>query len=162
MKTTRKILSLVMALVLILSMSVMASAATITSTYYHTVTKTATSTSTSVVSTVGVHHTKGTADTIGYTVYAETKTFNTSIFPSSYRTKLVEAYRAEGFVTSLNIAAESGYKTIPASMASGIYQVKLIYRSGSGSWSVSADGGSTLAQGTFTSAPINYTITVST
>ena len=161
MKVSRKILSFALALALILSMAVMASAATITETYYYTVTKTSTSSTTSMVSDVMTNHVQGTADSIPYSVSAKTYTFNTSIFPSNYRSQLLQAYSAEGLLQSLTVKAESGYKTIPASATTGAYSVVLIYRTGNGVWSVSTNSNATLTSGTFTSAPISYTILAS-
>ncbi len=161
MKFSRKLISFTLVIALVFSMAIMASAATITETYYYTVTKTSTSTSTSMVSDVMTNHVQGTADSIPYSVSAKTYSFNTGVFPSAYRTQLVQAYTAEGLKQSVTVKAESGYKTIAASAATGSYSVVLIYKSGNGVWSVSTNGNATLSSGTFTSAPINYTILLS-
>jgi len=142
-------------------MVVMASAATVVETFYYTVTKTSTTATTSVVSDVLTTHVQGTADSIPYSVSAKTYRFNTSVFPANYRSQLMQAYSAEGLLQTLTVKAESGYKTIAASAVTGSYSVVLIYRSGNGVWSVSTNANASLASGTFSSAPISYTVAAS-
>lgn len=161
-KFVSKFLSVALALALILSMSVAVFAATVTvNGYLHTVTKKTTSTTQTQVSTSIQRHTKGVADTIDYTVSSKTYTFNSAVFPITYRANLLSAYSSAGFVQNLTIPAQSGTKTIPASMASGTYAVVLNYNYGSGTWAVGTEDGTLVDGGTFSSAPISYSIAVS-
>ncbi len=160
-KVFSKFLSVMLALALVLSMSVVAFAATVTANgYLHTVTKKTTSTTQSQVSPTTQYHTKGIADTINYTVSRKIYTFGSSVFPIAYRTNLLEAYSSAGFVQNLTIPAQSGTKTVPAIMPNGTYAVILNYNHGSGTWAVGTEDGTLVDGGTFSSAPISYSIDV--
>lgn len=161
MHTSKKIIAFLLALFLVGSLSFMASAATITETTYYTVTKSSTTSTTMEVSDVKTAHVKGTADTIPYSVAEHIYVFDKSQFSNTYQDKLMEAYLAEGLLETLRVAAESGYKTVPAAAASGTYSVISIYTSGSGVWSVSHNNEPADESGVFTNAPISYTIVIS-
>ena len=161
-KFVSKFLSITLALALVLSMSVVAFAATVTANgYLHTVTRTSSSTNQTQVSTTFQRHTQGIADTIPYTISAaKTYSFNTGTFPSTYRENLRKAYEATGFVTSLIIPAQSGTRTVSANRPSGTYAVALYYNYGSGTWAVGLEYGTLVNGGTFSSAPISFSIDV--
>lgn len=160
MKSCRKIITFLLVAVLLLSTVSVASAATVVGSgdYYYKVNKTDSTTSNTVVSSHLTNHVQGTADSIAYSVTARTYTFSTNKFPVDYRTYLVEAYEKAGFKTKLPVPASSGYKTVAASAATGTYQVVLSYTHGEGSWEVSVAENTVITNGTFSSAPISYTI----
>ena len=159
-KFVSKFLSITLALALGLSMSVVAFAATVTANgYLHTVTKKTSSTTQSQLSNT-VQHIKGTTDYVNYTVSKTTYTFNSAVFPSDYRTSLLSAYSSEGFVPSLIIPAKSGFEKVPSEEVSGTYAVVLKYKYGNGTWAVGTVDYALVDNGTFSSAPISYTIGV--
>ncbi len=160
MKIGQKILSLSMAVLLIFSLSTIASAATVTETYYYTVTQTATYKDTTIVSDVVVYHVKGTQDSIPYSISGTTHTytFDETVFPATYRDGLLKAYLAEGFAKKVTSTTEDGSVIIVPAFPTGSYTVGLVYNYGSATWSVSKSSGSSITSGTFTDAPISYTV----
>ena len=147
-------LSAILVLALVLSMSAVAFAATTT----YTVTMLASETDQTQLSEVPQIHQKGTATSIAYSVLSKTYSFNSAVFPSEHRSNLLLKYVEAGFVKTLTIKGESGYKTVAASLPSGTYAVVLNYLNGSGLWAINSSNGDTLDEGYFDNAPISYEI----